>query len=530
MLKQLESRLRILLPFWIILSMGVCINLQSACVTVITHGLEGSIDDWVKAMAMRIPDYPGHLGTNASIYGMFLRPQNGLSGPLTASIQKITESDPLKNVSGEIIVALDWSIVAKGSHDTFEVAAATMPYFFDRNFVSDLGGHALAELPFHLIGHSRGGSLVCELSRLLGTQGVWVDHLTTLDPHPLNNDGFFDVIYFVVDAPALTYENVLFHDNYFQFLNIVTYGEAVAGAYQRELKFLDGGYGGIFASHSDVHLWYHGTIDFNLPATDTVEWITEAERQTWWTPEEKFGVFAGFYYSKMGEGNRSSTNNPAGLSGSRVSDGYNKRWNFGVAGADNRVDLKSNSFEWPNIITMNLAGTNVMIQGQSNAITAFIQHSQLSVSPPNLSIFLDRDFNPWNGNELFLKEIALTQNPAFQIGSGSIPFELNESNSSPGFFSIFGKITGGGQTRYLYAPEILTIQSSLEPPKLSLVKTALGSELQVIGISGRCLILQHSGNLQDWNPIATNCLPEQIWRVPLVQGTDDQSFYRALLK
>jgi len=43
-------------------------------------------------------------------------------------------------------------------------------------------------------------------------------------------------------------------------------GESVAGAYVRQLTNLNGGYS---SSHSDAHLWYHGTIDWNTPASDT---------------------------------------------------------------------------------------------------------------------------------------------------------------------------------------------------------------------------------------------------------------------
>ena len=65
--------------------------------------------------------------------------------------------------SGEIILKLDWSQLSDGySYDTFQVAAAVVPALLSTNFLPQLGGHALVEMPLHLIGHSRGGSLVAK--------------------------------------------------------------------------------------------------------------------------------------------------------------------------------------------------------------------------------------------------------------------------------------------------------------------------------------------------------------------------------
>ena len=68
---------------------------------------------------------------------------------------------------------------------TVDVAAAVAEKLLLPNFLTDLVT-PVAELPFHLIGHSRGASLVGELAKKLGEQGVWVDQVTTLDPHPVD--------------------------------------------------------------------------------------------------------------------------------------------------------------------------------------------------------------------------------------------------------------------------------------------------------------------------------------------------------
>jgi len=204
-----------LLPFGVLLLLSFTgfmdpVGCQAAGATIITHGLNGSVDDWVIAMASRMASYPRLPGTNSTCYELYFTP-NGASYSLTW--RRLAGDTPASTDSGEIFIKLDWRQLANDSYSTFDVAPAVLQALLLPNFMPELKGHALAELPLHLIGHSRGGSLVCQMSYLLGTNGVWVDHLTTLDPHPLNNDGFVDFTYSEVDAPANTYENVLFHDN-----------------------------------------------------------------------------------------------------------------------------------------------------------------------------------------------------------------------------------------------------------------------------------------------------------------------------
>jgi hypothetical protein len=70
-------------------------------------------------------------------------------------------------------------------------------------------------LPIHLIGHSRGASLMVGLTKRLGEKGIWVDQLTGLDPHPVDgHNDFLDLDF--GDTPMASYVNVVYSESYWR--------------------------------------------------------------------------------------------------------------------------------------------------------------------------------------------------------------------------------------------------------------------------------------------------------------------------
>ena len=528
---------------------------NAAGVTIITHGYDGDVTGWITAMADEIPTcfhdrYPG-LSTNFTIYTVVLTTDGS---NYYYKWERDSGSSPSNTDTGEIIVMLDWSQMA-GSPDpfspvydisTYTVAAVASYVFLQTNTIADLNDHALVEYPIHLIGHSRGGSLLAQISYILGTNGVWVDHLTTLDPHPLNNDIFAGGdLPDVVDAPASnTYANILFADNYWEDLgdsipsDLDPHGEPVAGAYRRQLTELAGGYppeiGDFFDSyeyHSNDHLWYYGSINLNVPTSydDDGETITidASMRTNWWVSYEDYGLFAGFYYSLIGGGDRTSMDRPLGLPNDpAIRDGFNQNWDLGAGTSANRTALPSNSGTWPNIIKFNVTGTNVVVAGNPVSTTLYYQYA--GASNLTLQIYYDNDFNPYNSNSIF---VAQMQPPA--TGAGSVSYYSNlgltTTNMPPGVYAIYGKISDGVHTRYLYTPQLIQIISNRQPPVLDI--TRLNSSqfrIGVNGVSGQTIALQVSTNLQTWLPMATNTLAGSRWSYTNSLPADRQ-FYRAVL-
>jgi len=379
---------------------------------------------------------------------------------------------------------------------------------------------------------------MAQISYVLGTNGVWIDHLTTLDPYPLNNDGNDDVFTSIVDAPAqYTYENILFADNYWQELGAGVYlgdpdGEPVAGAYVRELDDLLGGYWNVSSldapDHSNVHLWYHGTIDLDTPASDTEASITSTERADWWVNYEQKGTNAGFEYSLIGAGNRTSTNEPLGAGFPAIVEGYNQRWDFGAGNSANRTALPSNRGTWSNLIQFNIVGTNVLTAGQSIATKFYYQYGGAS-NNVTAQFYFDSDFNPYNTNSTFITEISLPNTGINSVSNNSV--NLATTNVPPGVYAIYGRISDGTHTRYLYAPGLVEIVASQTPPVLGTIK--LNGAQIVIGVSGvssQTIVLQSSLDLHNWLPLATNTLTSGSWNFTNNAPQNiSQQFYRAVL-
>jgi hypothetical protein len=425
---------------WAGLFLLVLTGASGAGVTIITHGFNGNVTDWIIPMAQRIPEYDLFPGTNFSCYEMVM------ADDYSVSIARIGGISPLASDSGEIIIKLDWSALSVDLfNSTSDIAVSVVPSLLSTTFVPELGGRALAEFPIHLVGHSRGGSVVTEMARVLGAQGIWVDQVTTLDPHPVSGYG---------DADVNIYLNVLFVDNYWQTNPGFTCpnGESVFGAYNRYFADLQNGYS---CNHSDVHLWYHGTIDwFRTPTTDTQATITSAERQIWWTPYETQGLLAGFNWTLIGGGNRLSTDEPAGAGNGQIRGGMNQVWDFGAGVAANRYALPANNGAWPNIIKANLIGSNSVPLSNAVSLKYFYQFALSSTPTATVQLFLDRDANPYNGNNGQVFQFTESGTGTSIMRSRTVSFN---ATNPPGQYYVYAKVTGGTRVRYLHAPEKLTI-------------------------------------------------------------------------
>ncbi len=380
-------------------------------VTIITHGFNSNVTDWIIPMAGKMITYPSFPGATYSCYEISIT-RNG-SGQYVAAATFLSGTPPLLTDSGEIVVKLDWSTLSNiGGASSTTVAQTTVNALLATNLIPELGGRPLVELPLHLIGHSRGGSVITEMARLLGAQGIWVDQVTTLDPRPVSALG---------DAAVTSWTNVLFADNFWQTMGdgiLVPNGQSVFGAYNRHLLDLNGGYS---SSHSDVHLWYHGTIDLATPTSDTQANITATQRSTWWTSTEMGGAAAGFLYSLIGGGNRLSNLEPGGTGTGRIIDGFNKNWDLGGGTGANRTALPADAGLWPNAILFALEDTTIPA-GQSFDATLYYQAGASAVGNFGLTIFLDVDFNPYNGNEIEVNQQMLSR-----TGTGAVFFNTLNS-------------------------------------------------------------------------------------------------------
>ena len=491
-----------------------------AGVTVITHGFNGNVTDWVIPMGDKMAQYRTFPGTNSASYQISIT----RAGSVYSFSQSFLDGvSPLASDSGEIVIALDWSSVSGfPGPSTALIATNAALALLSTSLIPDLAGRPLAELPLHLVGHSRGASVMAELARILGAQGIWVDHLTTLDPYPLGLDA---------DPSMANYANVLFADNYWQNMGAPS-GQSFAGAYNRHLTNLDHGYA---SSHSDVHLWYHGTIDLNTPISVDQALITSSERTAWWTTTEAAGTNAAFLYSLVGGGDRLSNLEPAGPGNGRIRDGFNQRWDLGAGvaanPATNRTQLPVNSGAWPNLLRLNLTGTNHVAIGDPIPLAFYHQYASSTAAVATIRFSLDADLNPYNGNELPVAQTTLAGTGTNNVLYSALSLVLDPASALPGTYALFARISDATHARYLYALQRLVLAPSREPPVLAAAGVQAGQfRLRVFGWPGQTVVLQASTNLAQWVALTTNTLAGTSLEYTDPDSVNQpQRYYRALL-
>ena len=467
--------------------------------TIITHGFQAfnvsHTTGWLEAMAESIVD---RSGSDAAVYEMVI--SNIHLNPFDQSVfvssfNYIKGTIPVQGDKAEIVVKVYWDSIANQENATSlgvstpEIASAILPFLVGSNAAPGLQ-QPLAELPIHLIGHSRGASLVSELARLLGQQGSWVDQLTTLDPHPVRP---FDVPP-ANDALVKVYENTLFADNYYEDETLtVPDGSSVPGAYNRHLTHLLGGYGDPpgTADHSDVHLWYHGTLNTIFHASDGDAAFTDDMRAFWYEISETIGKNAGFYYSRLGGGDRTGTNDPASL-GVPIVSGYHYRVGGGSLNRllFNAGERAPNGSQWPNIITLKHTGSNSVTA--STSVPVSFQY-QTYAGQSTVTLYWDTDQNPYNNQSAIPCGSPLT--PA-QTGAQilSQSYQASTQGLPSGTYYICAKIQANGLTRYAYDPQKLSIQNPVVVPGAPAAPTNLTAN--VISSSQISLSWKDNSNIE----------------------------------
>ena len=176
--------------------------------TIITHGyaLTAGTPTWLTSMGNAVAS---QLGLNTAIYKMTLGyDTNNRLDVTDFSLKQGSVPSSAANSNAQTVLLIDWSQdsgigVLTPYFSTTQLADFITPFLV--NPLPSVGITApLAEGPVHLIGHSRGASLMSEIAKDLGQEGIWVDQLTTLDPHPIDSD-----------APVAPTLNVNFADNYY---------------------------------------------------------------------------------------------------------------------------------------------------------------------------------------------------------------------------------------------------------------------------------------------------------------------------
>jgi hypothetical protein len=384
-------------------------------VTLITHGQGGSAGGEVARTADRIARRVG----GAAQYVMTVD-RTGVAGATVTSFVKDADSPGIRTVStGEMIIKLDYGDT--NLLPTTTTAMAVADYMMS---------NGLVEQQIHLAGPSRGGSLVSSLAHALGRRGVWVDHVTYIDPVPATIPGTG----LGIDPPMRVSENVAFADNYWRSdRNILTGfdGQHVNGAHEGNLNNTvqrdhDGD------PHEGAGAYYIATIDPDEP-------IVSPAKASWFrgTADAPARDRTGYFFSRI-------------VGGVRPRDGLHPS-HFGTAHRDGVP--RSPRPQWANVADLGLLGNERSVPA-GTALRMVLRHGDAD-STQRIAVFLDRDRNPYNDNNA-LRMTTGRLSPTSSVARSRTTGQTR--GAAPGTYYIYAQVTDPeGHIRYAYARRPLTI-------------------------------------------------------------------------
>ncbi len=434
----------IIVPITVAAALVEVTNASAAGLTIITHGWGSGVDGWVASMADRIAE---EAGSFSDVPQYTLVVNNGFGGGeivVESFVHDGTSSALNDTSSGEAIIKIDWSDLDGGppGRSTSEIGHIVADFLL----TNSLTGHLWFETPIHFIGHSRGASVNTVIAERLGALGIIIDEFTTLDPHPV--DGIRDIFDWD-DAPITLWENIYYADNYWrEDTNVDDFdGECVSGA-SPDLQLSEDILGGedpedpsYLYEHSDVHLWYHGTIgrDNNFLNTDKED---KSIGTNWYEGDWHNGGMGprgkiGFYFSRI-------------INGPRPQAGISSDFLGGI-GFRTRV-VREDTNQWPNIMLLRIGNTEVT-SGDTARIHFFYQDRD---SRPIVQVFLDDDHNPYNGNDIKIFESKVFQTND-QIFDWDFSWDTLGIAVRDNPYYLYGKISDEEHTRFDYCPQEIRI-------------------------------------------------------------------------
>ena len=427
-------------------------------VTVIVHGFSSGTTGWVNDMAEAIRL---QLGESVNIRTIAIK-----SNALATDAQVPVETELYSNSNalsmgstggGRLIVLVDWSDIDSSVAPVglLSVGTARIAQLIE----SELLAYPLVLAgPIHLIGHSRGGSVVMALAERLAKRGIWIDHQTTLDRHPVWTTDYLE---------SVVSSNVVFADDYFStdgWLGTrAPEGYPTYGAAKGDLSaFVDGSAATLLfcnlldplglteRAHTQVHNYYHGTISQSSSCVDKSEIHTDWYGVSGRPARDK----TGFSFA-LNPTNGQISKEPRPASG--ISDQFGLLQ--GTAGRRN-VPVDSSVVSWPNVAARPLARYDY-VAGDVVSIPYFYLRQQAGM---DVVISLDDDTNPFNATKPECNRVIATiSRLASSVAQeATYPWQTSAADIGSCYVKIEGKTYGAGAaTRHDYWPAKVSIANIL---------------------------------------------------------------------